>query len=187
MSSNYSIGAMNQLSDALEAAGFTSEDVTKLKQFGDLRGIKDILLGHAEIKAIENLIDCDADPFVPNGWSVVEHKKGGQLKWNPAEIELFLSKNQKNGKVINGSNLRKELADKPVLNANVLDYLLANPHLIPQEWKGKNIFFWGTVYCNSDGYLNVRFLHWHGDGWHWHWFCLDYDWHDYYPAALLAS
>jgi len=25
------------------------------------------------------LIDLDADPFIPNGWSAVEHIKGGNL------------------------------------------------------------------------------------------------------------
>ncbi len=187
MSSNYSIGAMNQLSDALEAAGFTSEDVTKLKQFDNLRGIKDILLGHAEIRVIEYLIDLDANPFVPNGWRVVEHKKGGQFKWDPSKTTLYLSKNQQNGKVINGNNLRKELADKPVLNANILDYLFANPHLIPEEWKGKYVFFWGTIYRNSDVCLSVRSLSWLGGRWGWVWGWLGSDWDSCFPAALLAS
>jgi len=45
----YSIGSLNQLGDALESNGWTSEDVTKLKQFKDLKGIKAILNGGAEI------------------------------------------------------------------------------------------------------------------------------------------
>jgi hypothetical protein len=193
MSSNYSIGAMNQLSDALESAGFTPDDVTKLKQFGNLKGIKDILLGHAEIKAVEHLIDCDADPFVPNGWRVEKHRKGGQIIFDLTKIELYLSKNQQNGKVINGSKLRKELENKPILNANILDYLLANPHLIPENWKKdengntRYIFFWGTIYRGSDGYLCVRGLFWRGGGWRWRWDWLSRDWDDLRPAALLAS
>ena len=43
MSTLYSIGAMNQLGDALENAGFTLEDVTKLKQSGDLRDFKNVI------------------------------------------------------------------------------------------------------------------------------------------------
>lgn len=49
MSSNHSIGSMNQLADALDNAGFTSEDVTKLKQFGNLKAIKDLLYDRADI------------------------------------------------------------------------------------------------------------------------------------------
>lgn len=187
MSSNYSIGAMNQLADALESAGFIPDDVTKLKQFGNLRGIKDILLGHAEIKIVEHLIDCDADPFVPNGWKVEEHRKGGQIKFDLAKIELYLSKNQQNGKIIGGNKLRKELEDKPVLNANVLDYLLEHLELIPEEWKDKYIFFWGTISRASDSNLSVRYLNWGGDRWRWCWFWLDDAWSGSSPAALLAS
>lgn len=187
MSSDYSIGAMNQLADALESAGFTPDDVTKLKQFGNLKGIRNILLGHAEIKTVEHLIDCDADPFVPSGWRVEEHRKGGQIKFDLAKIELYLSKNQQNGKVINGNKLRKELEDKPVLNANALDYLLKHPELIPEEWKGKYIFFWGTIYRYSDGDLIIRYLDWSGDRWYWSWGWFDDDWNDGSPAALLAS
>lgn len=49
MSTMYSIGAMNQLADALEKAGFTQDEITKLKQFKDLKGIKAVLNGQAEI------------------------------------------------------------------------------------------------------------------------------------------
>lgn len=55
MSNLYSIGAMNQLGDALENADFTTEEVTKLKQFKNLSGIKDVLNGKAEIKLISPL------------------------------------------------------------------------------------------------------------------------------------
>jgi hypothetical protein len=128
---------MNQLADSFDVAGFTPDHITKLRQYKELAKIKDVLDGYAEIKPIEHLINCDANPFVPRGWKVEEHKKSGQIKWDPAKILLHLSKNQKGGKVINGNNLRKELENLPVLNANVLDYLLANPHLIPNKWKGK--------------------------------------------------
>jgi len=133
------------------------------------------------------IIDCNAKPFIPEGWKVEKHIKGGKWEWNPNKIQLYLLDEQKNGKSINGNKLRKELEGQPVLNANVLDWLLAHPEFIPEEWKGEYIFFWGTIYRYADGYLVVRYLHCFGGRWYWdcHW--LDIGWYDYHPAAISAS
>jgi hypothetical protein len=135
----------------------------------------------------KHVIDCDAYPFLPDGWKVEEHQKSGQLEWDPAKVALYLSPKQQNGKVIEGHKLRKELKGKPVLNANVLDFLLAHPELIPDEWKGETVFFWGTIYRGSGGALYVRCLSWNVGQWYWHSRWLENDWHDNNPAALLAS
>ena len=185
MSALYSIGATNQLADALENAGFTPGDLTKLTQFKDLDGIKAVLNGKALIIYPENFIDCDSDPFVFEDWEVEEHKKGGMFKFNPEKISLYLSKQQKKGS-IGGHDLRKDLADKPVMNANVLDYLLAHPKLIPKEWKGKYIFFWGTIYRCSDRRLYVRYLYWDGSECYCHYRWLDSDFNSGGPAALAS-
>lgn len=145
-----------------------------------------LVRGTHELKFVKHLIDCDADPYIPEGWKKEEHHKGGQLEWNPAKIQLYLSEKQK-GRYIKGYKLRKELAEKPVLNANVLDYLLAHSELIPEEWKGKFIFFWGTIYRDSDGGLVVRCLSWDGGEWSWRYYWLDYGWHVDSPAVLFAS
>jgi hypothetical protein len=138
-------------------------------------------------KIKQSTIDCDADPFVPNGWKVEEHRKGGQLKWDASQVALYLSEGQQDGKVIEGNKLRKELADKPVYNANVLDHLLANPDLIPEEWKGKSVFFWGTVYRRSDDNLYVRYLCWDGGRWRWGNRWRVSGWRDNHPAAVPAN
>ncbi len=138
------------------------------------------------------LIDCDAAPYIPNGWSVESHTKGGQIEFDPSKITLYFSKRQKNGKTIVGHDLRKELKGKPVLNACVLDHLLANTHLIPDSWKknekGETLyhFFWDTVYRDSNGSLCVRSLYWRGDGWNWDYGWLD-DEFDGQNPAILAS
>ena len=131
-----------------------------------------------------HIIDCNKKPFVPDGWKVETHIKGGKMKWSIPQ--LYLSEKQKSGYIL-GTDLQKKLADKHVLNANVLDYLLAHPELIPEEWKGKYIFFWGTIYRGSDDYLYVRYLCWFGGRWNWgnHW--LGRGWDGYDPAALRAS
>ncbi len=135
------------------------------------------------------LIDVDQAGGLKGGWSVPEgcHQKGSHFKWDASEVSLYLSEQQKNGRRIEGNKLREELAGKPAPNANVLDYLLANPHLIPEEWKGKYVFFWGTIYPNSDGRLFVRYLCWGSVGWGWGNRWLARDWDSNCPAAVPAS
>lgn len=189
--SSYSEGQTHQLMEALEVRGkFTGQDVTSLGQFSDLPGIKDVVRGHAKIVWVEHIINCDVQPFTPSGWSVEKHTPGGQWPWDPSKIILYLSKKQKKSGTIEGNKLRQELEKLEgmlTLNANVLDYLLAHPEIIPEEWKGKAVFFWGTIYRHSDGYLIVRCLYWDGSQWDWdnYWFGSDFDGND--PAAVSAS
>jgi len=193
MSTRFSVGQMNQLGDALETAGFSADEVTKLRTFPGLADIRRVLLGQAEIKPVEHLIDLDAAPFVPEGWQVVEHKKGGQWKWDSNAVQLYLSDGQKDGKYVKGDKLREEIKGKPVLNANVLDYLLAHPELIPEDWKkdekGNTLFihFWGIIYRDPLGGLCVRCLDWHGSRWLWDCDWLGGGWGSGDPVALLAS
>jgi len=207
MSSQFSVGMMNQLGDSLEAAGYTSEDVTMLRSDVErLRMVKKVLDGEARITLvgeeepveskppkdapppIQLIADLDADPFLPKGWKgVEEHRKGGQFEYDdPAKVALYLSERQKGG-VIKGHDLRQELQNRPVFNANLLDWYLKHPEHIPEEWKGKAVFFWGTIYRDSGGRLVVRYLVWYGD--QWRWFCdwLDHGFDDNYPAAVPAS
>lgn len=185
------VGLAAKLKVAFARNGWTEQLIDAACEGDKLGQFKQVLLGHASINVVEHVIDCDAQPFVPDGWSVEEHQKGGAFKWDKETQKdaLYLSKGQAGSKYIEGNKLRKELTEKstPVLNANVLDYLLANPHLIPEEWKGKYVFFWGTVYRHRDGGLCVRYLSW-GDGrWGWSYDWLDYVWLGSHPAALRAS
>jgi len=176
---------------------FASQNLTAgqlnaiVKRLGGEEGAMSFLRGDAEVVIKTHTIDCDAHPFVPDGWSV--HKEdqlkssvSGQLRWNPDKVELHTCPEQEKG-TIEGNKLHKKLQGQPVLNANVLDYLLANPHLIPEEWKGKYVFFWGTIYRGSDGRLCVRCLFWRGGGWRWVGDWLDDDFGVHAPAALACK
>lgn len=158
-----------------------------LNKIGGEEGMNAILSGRATIAYSEHVIDLDADPRIPyDGWKVEEHKKGGQFKWDASKVQLFLHSKQQGGS-IEGNKLRKEFANQPVYNANLLDYLLDNPHLIPEEWKGKAICFWGTIYRDSDDDLCVRFLVWDGGLWRqdscWLGISFDAD----HPSAVAAG
>ena len=124
---------------------------------------------------------------------VEKHQKGGQFKFDPNRVQLYLTDLQKEFASVVGDVLYKRLRNKPVLNANVLDYLLAHPYLIPKNWKRKKkdsiyfIYFWGTIYrlpCNS---LIVRFLCWDDIGLASGVRQLNDTWYDNDPAALLAA
>ncbi len=136
---------------------------------------------------IERIIDLDATPFIPKGLVLVGHKGGGQFKWNPARVSLYLSEGQRTRRWISGVKLREELKGKPVLNANVLDFLLANPELIPEEWTGKYIFFWGTSYRYANNDSGIRYLRRSGREWN----CYDRPirsvWFPEDPAAVLSN
>lgn len=144
-------------------------------------------------------IDTDRDPKIPSGLYLAgegtEHRKMGKMKLekrmdgklyaNDKEVIRHLSPNQQNGKNMKGHALRNELKDKQVLNACILDALLANPQLIPDEWKNGRTYFWGTIFRDADGSLCVEYLFWDDDRWNWYCHWLDNDWNDGEPAASL--
>lgn len=151
------------------------------------------------------LVNLDALPKLPfdgaeiecqtgSGWVKVEKREDGLLYVDGCKVILYLSERQKNDQVIKGHELRNELSGKPVLHPNILDALLANPHLIPEDWKdenGKNpcIFFWAVIFRHpNDKQLCVRCFYflegqWPRDYARW----LIKDWPGAGPAALLTN
>ena len=156
---------------------------------GGMEVVKRLISGAAKavIQFVKHIVDMDADPYIPDGWKVESHKKQGNLEWDATKVQLYLSRQQQGDKYIEGNKLRKELESQPVLNANLLDYLLAHPELIPEEWKGKYTFFWGTVYRYSGGDLCVRFLYWDGRSWYWFYRWLDNYFSSSCPAAVAGK
>ena len=133
---------------AMNRSGEWTPGLAKKLTDGDtMAQVRDVLLGRAEIRMFEHLIDCSAAPYVPlNKMDIDSHKRSGELRWDPKNFRLYRSKKQKKDGSITGYELQNELKDKPVLNANVLDYLLAHKELIPRDWVGRSVFFWGTIY-----------------------------------------
>lgn len=178
-----------ELDHAFERNGFTPELVKKLSEGNTLRLVREVLLGRAEIKHVEHFVNFDRDSFVPQGYTIVEHKGSGQFKYDSTKVKLYLSEKQKNGKTINGDSLCRELKDLPVVNANLLDFLLKeeNQYLIPDEWKGKVIFFWGTIYKNVHGDLFIRCLYWDAEEWISYYQSTSKEWYDNSPAVILVG
>jgi hypothetical protein len=192
--SDFSVGLAHELCITAHKAGFTPDELGVLaKSEEKMRQFHQVLLGHASVQTVEHMIDCDAEPYLPDGWKIEKHQKGGQFDWSATSVKFYLDSDQQNGECTEGNKLRKELSGKPVLNANVLDYLLKNPNLIPEDWKKNEkgntryIFFWGTIYRNSGGSLCVRCLFWNGVEWRSLGLFLNDDWSWNHPAALRAS
>ncbi|MFH1404639.1 MAG: hypothetical protein ABIH21_00890 [Patescibacteria group bacterium] len=144
------------------------------------------------------LIDCSAQPHIPNGLEIrlkdqITSRVLGDLRFDPDKIDLYLDAGQKGDQTILGNDLRQILEGKPVLNACVLDHLLVNTQLIPEEWKQDSqgrtryIYFWGTIYRASNGRLFVRCLYWNDGQWNWDYRWLGYRWRVQNPSAILAS
>jgi len=103
-------------------------------------------------------VDLDTEPFVPYGWSVVEHHKGGQVRmnlWRASYLELYYTNRQ----FVSGYDVLVDAGVARVANANLLDFFLDHSELIPMSWENgyeKGIYFFGTVYSNSWGRPTVR-------------------------------
>ena len=165
--------------------GFCESDMRALaKDEQKLRKILSFLRGVDHLVS-QDRVDCDADPFIPSALSsVVSHQSGGQFLFDIKNISLYLSPHQKNEDFIKGDMLQRELANKHVLNANVLDYLLAHPNLIPEAWKGKKVFFWGTIYLGTYGLLTVRSLVFCDNLWRPDYYWINFGWFGNYFAAI---
>ena len=192
------------LSDLFEAAVMKGNDLTKVNRgaYRKLIGLPPIIPQVVPVE-VEYVLNTDASPRIPSGYNLTgkgakhkgmgkvrfEKRADGQLYLNGRKAVRHLSLNQKDGKVIQGHKLRKELEDenRPLLNATVRDYLIAHPELIPEDWKTGVTYFWDTVFCDADGDLLVRYLYWDGDRWRWYIYWLDNDWNDNEPAASLEQ
>jgi len=130
----------------------------------------------------DHIINLSSYPYVPENFSLEEHVGEGLFEFSPNNVSLYLSGKQNGG--IKGDELREVLVGEPVLNANVLDYLLAHQELIPESWKGKELYFWGTIYCHHNEGLCVRCLYWDDSKWSSIFGWLDVKFYPKSPAVL---
>ncbi|OGB75075.1 hypothetical protein A2810_00955 [candidate division Kazan bacterium RIFCSPHIGHO2_01_FULL_49_10] len=192
-------GQAHELTLGFRRNGWTNADIKQMCEGDLLTRILPVVRGQARIEMVKHLINCVADPIIPQGygWTVEYHDASlGLLELDPSKIELYLSKQQQVNSYIEGNKLLRKLRgleSKSVLNANVLDDWLADNSRIPEiirivyQIQGKLVFFWGTIYRDSDGYLYVRYLRWFVGRWHWYYRWLGYGWFSSDPAAVLES
>lgn len=177
-----------ELDHAFERNNFSAADVKLLSKGNTLSLIRDVLQEYSEIVELEHYIDLNARPFVPKGWQICSYREGGQFKWDASKVQLYLDPIQKGKSGALGREIYHLVThlDHLVLNANVLDYLLSRPHIIPESWKSFSLYFWGTLYHDETSNVCVRYLIWRGDKWDWASKRLYETFHGTNYAALVA-
>lgn len=134
---------------------------------------------------------ADATTNCQKNWRVVEHRPRIKLwfGFDPSNVVLVWVSDQIELRSIGGRDLREILADQPVLNANDMNWILEpeNQHLIPEDWRGNNVFFWGTVYADEDNNQYVGYIFWCDGSWNRGYRRLADGWRSYHPAALLRT
>jgi hypothetical protein len=161
------------------------------------------------------VIDCDPEPKAAKDWTVHWHNNIGKIAWQVERVQLLIFDSQPKpgvsfdeySTVESGIQVAHQLDGLITLNANVLEYLLVHPELIPETWKGRYVFFWGTIYlsravnpirgvmypdltenaaCIDGRHLAVRYLSYRNDSWHSGWCWIRSTWYDNYAAAVYS-
>lgn len=131
-------------------------EICGLKPLAETGFSETIITDTTAQNAREHIIDADADPFIPEGLTLKSHKKGGKIRWVQANYKSWFHPNQKGDGAVYARELVEWMEDKPGYNANVLDYWLAHPKIIPQECTDKWTYFLDTIYSNSLGEPIIR-------------------------------
>lgn len=96
----------------------------------------------------------------------------GRWKFDPTKVGLFLAEKQKRaycyllldpGETV---TFLSEVKQQSVFGDGLLDFYVKNPQLIPEDWRGKTIAFWGRIYRGFDegSFQSVRCLVVNKDG-----------------------
>ncbi|OGZ14432.1 MAG: hypothetical protein A3J08_04130 [Candidatus Lloydbacteria bacterium RIFCSPLOWO2_02_FULL_51_11] len=201
--SSYTEGQTHQLMNALEAAGFTPGDLTKLGQRKDLGTIRGFVLGTHEIKSTSKVTinrgRFNPVGFLGEGWRILYYDETDARSIALTELDLIkvqLVTIFSDGELsITGEERLKRLkaSDYIRLDADIFFTLWENQHLIPESWKKVNgktryIFFDGTILRSPRGGHSVLYLYWwQEDGaWSWGVYQLGTDWYDGDLSAVLA-
>ena len=139
-----------------------------------------------------SVLNFNTDPHIPDDLSIhpedqIGSRMTGSWKLGLDKIGLHLDAGQQGGKTIVGHELKKQLEGQRVFPAHVLDYLYEHPQMIPEVWKGKAVFFWGTIYRDSGGNLYIRYIEWNDGGWDYGYNWLGNEWSGRNPSAMMAS
>lgn len=171
------VGQANELKLAFRRGLWTNAEIKGLCQGDLLSRIRSALHGHARI--VEAVIDSDGHgERVPNFYrdmpaTIIEHAKLGDIVWNPFKVRFYHAFEELGG-ICYWPKVKKALAGKKLLNATMMEYLIAHQALVPESWpryadgNQYSLAFAGTVYRTCDGAQTIRVMMRYGDERPWH-------------------
>lgn len=120
-------------------------------------------------------VNADAPARMNRGLTLAKHSRLGTLTLEPRDGKLFVngreltlvSCTEANGAMMTAEAAMKATEARRPLNSTVRDFLAENVKLIPKDWKGKSIFFPGTVFSTPSGDPCIPFIY-EMCGWSWH-------------------
>lgn len=159
-SGHFKEGLLLKFGSAYSAASGTSKELDDLASNATLlEGILSVQRHASTIVPSDLVIDCDIEPFSPEGLEVDYHAGGGTLDLRTANIDVHRTDDQKTGWVHGLELLRRLSLVDNLLTANVLDFLWVNPHHISGTWDRWEVCFWGTIYKDRHNATYVRNLY----------------------------
>jgi hypothetical protein len=94
--------------------------------------------------------------------------------WDPAKT-CVTSALRPGEKTVTGKETKERLVGKPLLGARAFLYSWNNKEKIPEEWKGKIVFFDAAVLQSPCGDRYSLCLYWNVSEWCWDCYRLDYE------------
>jgi hypothetical protein len=150
----------------------SSVTASQLKDF--FRQIEDGSIDHSRLQGfLDHLEFVSRYPhfnpgvFVGKDWSIAEDREGLPETWDPAKTVL-VSSLRKGETSITGEKTHERLSGDKSLGARAFLHFWTHKEEIPEEWKGKIVFFDATSLLSPDGKPYSLYLCWGGDRWHWH-------------------
>jgi hypothetical protein len=126
---------------------------------------------------------------------VASHTSLGRLEWGGYNVELIQDSAQ-SAASIRGDVLQRMLKHRRLLNATVLDYLVAYQEMIPEGWEcdaegnPRFITFFGTLFASADSdTLWVKYMNKDPDSKRWEWgiVSLSEAWHGRHTYAAVLK
>ncbi len=204
---------MNQLADALDCAGYTPDDVTKLRQ-ANLSGILQVLQGTAKIVRECFKLACgkafSPAEFLGKGWAVWKGPVDGNglegdedrdaredelsvIDWEKVLLETHLQEGENS--IRGEEKLKRALASGNIqLGGRAFlslwdDYQANRENSMLEKLRRKGvtrIYFFGLRLRDPSGGRFVLFLYFYGSEWYWYFNWLRDHWDAHNPSASLA-
>ena len=163
-----SILANNVDWDALDGEAVQEEIIRRPREAGQqftlfLKNGGRVIVGKPRILPIDRSQPFDPVKFLGQGWTIEEEDERSlvltQLDLTEVRLEQMLKKGETSIKGEEKLRRLKEVGHIR-LDAKIFQALWENQAFIPESWKGRAVYFDGTILRNPDGNRCVLYLYW---------------------------